>query len=70
MMNKATTINKHLQTMTWGPAQLGIAQGVLEQAVAEGLVEATQELLVTSRSGSTRRPTTRLRCDRRREPGR
>jgi len=45
MMNKATALDEHLQTMTWGPAQLGIAQGVLD-AVAEGLVEATQELLV------------------------
>jgi formaldehyde-activating enzyme len=31
--------------MTWGAAQLGIAQGVLD-AVADGLVEATQELVV------------------------
>ena len=45
MMNKATALDEHLQTMTWGAAQLGIAQGVLD-AVAEGLVEATQELVV------------------------
>lgn len=45
MMNKATALDDHHQTMTWGAAQLGIAQGVLD-AVAEGLVEATQELLV------------------------
>ena len=45
MMNKATALDEHLQTLTWGAAQLGIAQGVLD-AVAEGLVEPTQELLV------------------------
>ncbi len=31
--------------MTWGAAQLGIGQGVLD-AVADGLLEATGELLV------------------------
>ena len=31
--------------MTWGAAQLGIAQGVLD-AVADGLIEATADLLV------------------------
>ncbi|HZQ15792.1 MAG TPA: formaldehyde-activating enzyme [Gaiellaceae bacterium] len=45
MMNKATALDDHHQTVTWGAAQLGIAQGVLD-AVAEGLLEATQELLV------------------------
>ncbi len=45
MMNKATALDDHHQTMTWGAAQLGIAQGVLD-AVSEGLVEATQELIV------------------------
>ncbi|HEY1369630.1 MAG TPA: formaldehyde-activating enzyme [Gaiellaceae bacterium] len=45
MMNKATALDEHLQTLTWGAAQLGIAQGVLD-AVADGLVEATQELVV------------------------
>jgi formaldehyde-activating enzyme len=45
MMNKATAIEERHQTMTWGAAQLGIAQGVLD-AVADGLVEATQELVV------------------------
>jgi formaldehyde-activating enzyme len=45
MMNKATALDERHQTMTWGAAQLGIAQGVLD-AVADGLVEATQELLV------------------------
>jgi formaldehyde-activating enzyme len=45
MMNKATALDERHQTMTWGAAQLGIAQGVLD-AVADGLVEATQELVV------------------------
>jgi formaldehyde-activating enzyme len=45
MMNKATALEEGFQTMTWGAAQLGIAQGVLD-AVADGLVEATQELVV------------------------
>ena len=45
MMNKATALDEAHQTMTWGAAQLGIAQGVLD-AVADGLVEATQELVV------------------------
>jgi formaldehyde-activating enzyme len=45
MMNKATAVEERHQTMTWGAAQLGIAQGVLD-AVADGLVEATQELIV------------------------
>ena len=45
MMNKSTALDEHHQTMTWGAAQLGIAQGVLD-AVADGLVEATQELVV------------------------
>ncbi len=45
MMNKATALDERLQTLTWGAAQLGIAQGVLD-AVADGVVEATQELIV------------------------
>jgi formaldehyde-activating enzyme len=45
MMNKATAIDSDHQTMTWGAAQLGIGQGVLD-AVADGLLEATGELLV------------------------
>ncbi|MCI0634400.1 MAG: formaldehyde-activating enzyme, partial [Actinobacteria bacterium] len=40
MMNKATALEAGHQTMTWGAAQLGIGQGVLD-AVADGLVEAT-----------------------------
>ena len=45
MMNKATALEERHQTMTWGAAQLGIGQGVLD-AVADGLLEATGELLV------------------------
>jgi formaldehyde-activating enzyme len=45
MMNKSTALEERHQTMTWGAAQLGIAQGVLD-AVADGLVEPTQELVV------------------------
>ena len=45
MMNKATAVDDRHQTMTWGAAQLGIAQGVLD-AVADGLIEASGDLLV------------------------
>jgi len=45
MMNKATALEAGHQTMTWGAAQLGIGQGVLD-AVADGLLEASGELLV------------------------
>jgi formaldehyde-activating enzyme len=45
MMNKATAVDDRHQTITWGAAQLGIGQGVLD-AVADGLIEATGELLV------------------------
>jgi formaldehyde-activating enzyme len=45
MMNKATATEERHQTLTWGAAQLGIGQGVLD-AVAEGLLEATGDLLV------------------------
>jgi len=45
MMNKATAVEDRHQTMTWGAAQLGIAQGVLD-AVADGLLEPTQEIVV------------------------
>ena len=45
MMNKATAVDDRHQTLTWGAAQLGIAQGVLD-AVADGLLEASGELLV------------------------
>ena len=45
MMNKATALEEAHQTMTWGAAQLGIGQGVLD-AVADGLIEASGDLLV------------------------
>jgi formaldehyde-activating enzyme len=45
MMNKATARDERHETMTWGAAQLGIGQGVLD-AVADGLLEATDELAV------------------------
>jgi formaldehyde-activating enzyme len=45
MMNKATATEERHQAITWGAGQLGIAQGVLD-AVAEGLLEASGDLLV------------------------
>ena len=45
MMNKATATDDAHQTITWGAAQLGIAQGVLD-AVADRLIEASGDLLV------------------------
>jgi formaldehyde-activating enzyme len=45
MMNKATADTDLHQTITWGAAQLGIGQGVLD-AVADGLVEPTGDLYV------------------------
>ncbi len=45
MMNKATALEERHQTITWGAAQLGIGQGVLD-AVADGLIEPTGDLLV------------------------
>jgi formaldehyde-activating enzyme len=45
MMNKATALEERHQTLTWGAAQVGIAQGVLD-AVADGLIGATGDLLV------------------------
>jgi formaldehyde-activating enzyme len=41
MMNKSTALEERHQTMTWGAAQLGIAQGVLD-AVADGLLDAKE----------------------------
>jgi formaldehyde-activating enzyme len=38
MMNKATATEERHQTLTWGAAQLGIGQGVLD-AVADELLE-------------------------------
>jgi 5,6,7,8-tetrahydromethanopterin hydro-lyase len=45
MMNKSTATEDRHQTITWGAAQLGIGQGVLD-AVADGLLEPTDEILV------------------------
>ena len=45
MMNKATALDERHQTITWGAAQLGIGQSVLD-AVADGLIEASGDLLV------------------------
>jgi formaldehyde-activating enzyme len=45
MMNKSTALEPRHQTLTWGAAQLGIAQGVLD-AVADGILDATGDLLV------------------------
>ena len=45
MMNKATALGERHQTLTWGAAQLGIGQGVLD-AVADGLLEASDDVLV------------------------
>jgi formaldehyde-activating enzyme len=45
MMNKATATDERHQTMTWGAAQLGIGQGVLD-AVAEELIAASGDLYV------------------------
>jgi formaldehyde-activating enzyme len=45
MMNKATALEERHETITWGAGQLGIGQGVLD-AVADGLLEASGELLV------------------------
>lgn len=41
MVNKVTIDGDSLERMTWGAAQLGIAQGVLD-AVAEGLLDAEE----------------------------
>ncbi len=45
MINKATAETDRHQKITWGAGQLGIAQGVLD-AVADGLLELTDDLLV------------------------
>ena len=45
MMNKATARDERHETVTWGAAQLGIGQGVLD-AVADGLLEATDDVVV------------------------
>ena len=45
MMNKATARDPQHETVTWGAAQLGIGQGVLD-AVADGLLQATDDVIV------------------------
>jgi formaldehyde-activating enzyme len=45
MMNKATALDDRSQTITWGAAQLGIAQGVLD-AVADGLLDTSGDVIV------------------------
>jgi formaldehyde-activating enzyme len=45
MMNKATALDDRSQTLTWGAAQLGIAQGVLD-AVADGLLDTSGDVIV------------------------
>ena len=45
MTNKATASDERHQTITWGAAQLGIGQGVLD-AVADGLLAADLETVV------------------------
>jgi formaldehyde-activating enzyme len=45
LMNKATALERRHQAVTWGAGQLGVGQGVLD-AVADGLLEPTGELLV------------------------
>jgi 5,6,7,8-tetrahydromethanopterin hydro-lyase len=45
MMNKATARDERHETITWGGAQLGIGQGVLD-AVADALLEPTDDVIV------------------------
>jgi formaldehyde-activating enzyme len=45
MMNKATARDASHETITWGAAQLGIGQGVLD-AVADGLLQPTDDVSV------------------------
>jgi formaldehyde-activating enzyme len=45
MINKAAATEDLHVSLTWGAAQLGIAQGVLD-AVADGLLEPTDDVLV------------------------
>ena len=45
MMNKATATTERHQTITWGAAQLGIGQGVLD-AVADDLLAADHDTIV------------------------
>jgi formaldehyde-activating enzyme len=41
MMNKATALDERHQTLTWGAAQLGIGQGVLD-AVADRVIDPAE----------------------------
>jgi formaldehyde-activating enzyme len=45
MMNKSTLAGERHATITYGAAQLGVGQGVLD-AVADGVIEATDETIV------------------------
>jgi formaldehyde-activating enzyme len=45
MMNKSTATEERHQTITWGAAQLGIGQGVLD-AVADGLLAPDLDTIV------------------------
>jgi formaldehyde-activating enzyme len=45
MINKATALDERHQSITWGAAQLGIAQGVLD-AVADNLIPCSGDLYV------------------------
>ena len=45
MMNKATATDERHQSLTWGAAQLGIGQGVLD-AVADGLLVPDPDTVV------------------------
>ena len=45
MMNKATALDDRSADITWGAAQLGIAQGVLD-AVADGLLDTSGDVIV------------------------
>jgi formaldehyde-activating enzyme len=45
MMNKSTAVTDEHQKLTWGAAQLGLGQGVLD-AVADGLLEANDDYIV------------------------
>jgi formaldehyde-activating enzyme len=45
MVNKATATEERHETITWGAAQLGIGQGVLD-AVADGLLAPDLDTIV------------------------
>ena len=62
MINKATALEERHQTITWGAAQLGIAQGVLD-AVADGLLPPTDEVVVFVAAWVDPAPRRRPRCE-------